>query len=276
MSISAKQKTMHTSTFQYKDASLHYGIYPGGPKILLAFHGFGQSQAYFSSLAKVLEKEFTLYSFDLFYHGQSQWADSQHPLTKEFWSQMMAAFFTDQGIEEFSLAGFSLGGKYVLATFEAFPDRTNDILLIAPDGVRSSFWYNLATYPAWARKYFRGIVDQPESLFKLFELLNRFQFLDKGIIRFASYQMQMRHQRERVYHTWVMSRQLRFNMRHIGRLINQHDVKVKMFVGRFDKIMTERNMQSLLRHLRSYDLQVLETGHSMMIDRVAHHLKQDH
>jgi pimeloyl-ACP methyl ester carboxylesterase len=265
---------MHTSTFQYKDASLHYGVYPGGPKILLAFHGFGQSQTYFSSLAKVLESEFTLYSFDLFYHGQSQWSDSHQPLTKEFWAQMMEAFLADHQIERFSLAGFSLGGKFVLATFEAFPERTSDILLIAPDGIHSSFWYNLATYPAWARKYFRGVVDQPENLFKLFELVNRFQLLDPGVIRFASYQMQVRHQRERVYNTWVMSRQLRFNMRHIGRLINKHHVHIKMFVGRYDKIMTERNMQRLLRHLRTYDLQVLETGHSMMIDKVARHLQQ--
>lgn len=266
---------MHTSTFHYKDASLHYGVYPGGPKVLLAFHGYGQSQAYFSSLARVLEKEFTLYSFDLFYHGRSQWSDSSEPLTKVFWHDMMLAFLQDHQIKDFSLAGFSLGGKFVLATFEAFPERTNDLLLIAPDGISTSFWYNLATYPGWARNYFRRVVDKPDSLFKFFELLNRFQLMDSGVIRFASYQMQARQQREKVYNTWVMSRALRFNMSHIARLINQHGVKLKMFIGRFDKIMTERNMQRLLRHLRDYDLQVLETGHSMLIDKVARHLKEN-
>lgn len=242
---------------------------------MLAFHGFGQTQAYFSSLAATVAREYTVYSFDLFYHGHSQWADSQRPITKEFWHELMAAFLAEERIEGFSLAGFSLGGKFVLATFEAFPERTHDILFIAPDGIRTNFWYSLATYPAWARNYFKRVVDKPDSLLKFFELLNRFQVVDAGLVRFASYHMQIRHQRERVYHTWMMSRHLQFKMAKIASLINKHDVKVKMFIGRFDKIMTQRNMQHLLKHLRDYDLQVLETGHSMLIDKVARYLKEN-
>ncbi len=142
---------MPTQIFSYKGAELNYGLYPGGPGILLAFHGFGQSQHYFSSLATSLEKNYTVYSFDLFYHGRSHWPDSEQPLSKEFWKEMITAFLQEQQIDRFSLVGFSLGGKFVLATLEALPERTDEILFIAPDGIRTSFWYSLATYPSWAR-----------------------------------------------------------------------------------------------------------------------------
>lgn len=264
---------MPTHTFLYKEAALHYGHYPGGPKVLLAFHGFGQAQHYFSSLAASLQQDYTLYSFDLFYHGRSHWPDSDQPLTKEFWKEMISAFLQEQQIERFSLVGFSLGGKFVLATFEGLPGQTDEILFIAPDGIRTSFWYNFATYPSWARRYFKKIVDEPESLFRLMNLFRKLQIVDAGILRFAEYQMGARHQRERVYHSWVMSRLLRFEMPAVAALINQHGVEIKMFLGRYDKLMTQRNMQNLLRHLKKFDLEILDRGHSMLIDEVARYLK---
>ena len=262
-----------TKIIDFKGATVHYAIYRGGPKVLLAFHGFGQSFSYFSPIANALENDYTVYSLDLFYHGQSIWPDSNTPVTKEFWKDFIGNFLKIHEINEFSLAGFSLGGKFVLATFEAFPERTKSILFIAPDGIRTSFWYSLATYPAWARKFFQGLVEKPDPFFKLLNTMRKLQVVDEGIIRFAHYQMSSKHQRERVYNTWVMSRELKFDMERIAKLINKYDVKISMYLGRYDKLMTQKGMTKLLKHVKKYDLQVLETGHGMMIDKVARHLK---
>ena len=266
---------MDTYFFNYKGASLHYAIYPGGPKTLMAFHGFGQSHSHFRELAQVLSSEYTVYSFDLFFHGKSLWPNSQEAISKTFWQEMMEVFLKEQDVAQFSLLSFSLGGKFALATFEAFPKKTNELIFIAPDGISTSFWYNLATYPSWARRYFQKVVEQPDSLFNLIRLLRKLQVVDKGILRFAEYQMSNRQQREKVYNSWLMSRALRFDMKKIASLIKQHGVKVKMFLGRYDKLMTEQNMQKLLRHLKDYELQILEKGHYMLIDDVAHFIRRN-
>lgn len=266
---------MDTFFFRHKEAVLHYAVYQGGPEILLAFHGFGQSQSHFRGLAQALSIKYTVYSFDLFYHGRSEWPDSSKAICKVFWREMMAAFFKEQNLLQFSLLSFSLGGKFALATFESFPERTKELILIAPDGISTSFWYNMATYPSWARRYFRKMVEQPENLFSIFRLLRKFRVVDNGILRFAEYQMSNRLQREKVYNSWVMSRDLRFNIKKIAALIKQHKVKVQMFLGRYDRIMTERNMQKLLRHLDDYDLHVLEKGHYMLIDDVATFIRKN-
>ena len=264
---------MKTQNFTYKEASLHYAVYPGGPKILLAFHGFGQAHGHFSSFAQVVSKEFTVYSIDLFYHGKSIWPDTEKPVSKEFWKELMEAFLLHNNIENFSLAGFSLGGKYVLATLEAFPERTESIHLIAPDGIRTSFWYSFATYPAWARNYFKRLVNEPDSFFKLLDFMKRYRLMDPGILRFAHYQMDFQEKREKIYNTWVNSRLLKFDMRKIARLINTHQIKVQMFLGRHDKMMSHKGMQRLLKHLKSYELEILETDHYLLIDSVARHLR---
>lgn len=264
---------MESNNLIYKGATLHYAVYPGGPKKLLAFHGFGQTHGHFSSFAQVVSKEFTVYSIDLFYHGKSVWPDPEKPISKKFWAEMMEVFLLQNKIERFSLAGFSLGGKYVLATLEAFPEKTESIHLIAPDGIRTSFWYSFATYPAWARHYFKRLVYEPDSFFKLLNFMKMYRLMDPGILRFAHYQMSLQEKREKIYNTWVNSRLLKFDMQKIASLINKHNIKVQMFLGRHDKMMSQKGMQRLLKHLISYELEILETDHYLLIDSVARHLR---
>jgi len=38
-----------------------------------------------------------------------------------------------------------------------------------------------------------------------------------------------------------------------------------MVLGKHDKIITKQNMQRLLRHLRDYQLEILDTGHNGVI-----------
>ncbi len=116
-------------------------------------------------------------------------------------------------------------------------------------------------------------MEDPENLFKLMNIFRKLQIIDSGILRFAEYQMGARHQRERVYNSWMVTRHFRFKMPQIAELINKHHVKIKMFLGRYDRLMTQRNMQNLLRHLKHYDLEILDKGHSMLIDDVARYLR---
>ncbi|MEQ1588528.1 MAG: alpha/beta hydrolase, partial [Cyclobacteriaceae bacterium] len=106
----------------YKNSSLAYQKSGHGEKSLLLFHGFGQHHKIFETLTEALSPHYTLYAFDLFFHGQSKWED-ETPLEKKMWREIMLQFLTENKIERFSVLGFSLGGKFTLATLELFPDR---------------------------------------------------------------------------------------------------------------------------------------------------------
>jgi pimeloyl-ACP methyl ester carboxylesterase len=261
------------STFEFQKAQLHYSEYGKGSKVLLCFHGFGQSNEHFKVLEEVLRDEYKIYSFDLFYHGNSFWHEKDQPLSKEFWKTLMEKFIQEKKIPRFSVLGFSMGGKFALGTLEHFYDKTEKIILIAPDGVRTSFWYRIATDPQWTRGLMRRVIVKPDFYFNMVRFLHFFRIVDKGILRFANTQMKTRRQRRKVYYSWVVFRKLKFDMKEIATILNRHSIKLEMYLGEYDKIITQKNMKRLLNHLNDYSLNILPSGHSSLIEAVAKHLR---
>jgi pimeloyl-ACP methyl ester carboxylesterase len=164
-----------------------------------------------------------------------------------------------------------MGGKFALATLEGFPGRINDLVLIAPDGIKTNFWYNLATLPGWTEKLFRKMIVSPAYFKRIAYTLRRLRVVDKGLVRFAENQMDTRQKRIRVYYTWIIFKELTFQMEQIARLINKNSIRTQLFLGKYDRIITENNMQKLLKKLDHYQLIILESGHNQLIAQVANY-----
>jgi pimeloyl-ACP methyl ester carboxylesterase len=249
----------------YLRSRLCYKISGRGEKVLLLFHGFGQHHHAFNALSEALAPVFTLYSFDLFFHGNSEWNEGEQPLEKEMWRAMMLKFLQKHKIENFTVLGFSLGGKFALTSLELFPDKIERIVLLAPDGIKTNFWYSLATYPLLLRKFFKSMILKPGRLHTVTSLLNALHLVDRGILRFAESQMDTQEKRERVYYSWVVFRHLHVDIQKIADVINQRAIHLIMIVGNHDKIITVQNMQALLRLVPNHQLELLDTGHNGII-----------
>jgi pimeloyl-ACP methyl ester carboxylesterase len=250
---------------QHPGSQLFYQQTGHGSKILLLFHGFGQDHKAFIPLAENLGDHFTTYTFDLYFHGQSTWENPDTPLTKQQWKKIMQQFLEEKGINTFALGGFSLGGKFALATAEAFPEKVSSLILIAPDGIKTNFWYSLATYPFLLRKLFRRIIKHPGIFFSLVRFFQSTGLVDKGLLRFAESQMNTEEKRRRVYHAWVALRKLQFDLRALASLINRHQIKTLVISGKFDKVIRTENLTRLSKHLDAPKTFVLESGHNHLI-----------
>jgi pimeloyl-ACP methyl ester carboxylesterase len=251
----------------YQGSSLHYAKAGNGDKHLLVFHGFGQDLSVFDYLAESLARQYTFYIFDLYFHGKSTWAHGEKTLTKQHWTETLQLFLKENEIDHFSLAGFSLGGKFVLATLESFSEKVREVFLIAPDGIKTSFWYSLATYPVMLRKFFKSMILHPDRFLSMAQFLAKMRLADQGLIRFAEYQMNSKEKRERVYYSWVVFRHLRFNMHHLAAIINDHKIKVTLIAGRYDKVILPENMTRLTHKLKHCRLEIVESGHSGLINQ---------
>lgn len=258
-----------TVQLESRKVILNYQWYGSGERVLLAFHGFGQSGAAMKPVASTLDGEYRTCLIDLFYHGRSYWQESLGPLTKEQWLTIVEALLQQENISTFDMAAFSMGGKFLLATVEGMPQRVTRIMLIAPDGIKTSTWYSLASYPVLFRHYFRSMIVRPWRFFSLMRLLRKAGLLDRGLAKFAETQMDTRRKRRRVYYTWVMFRRLRFNKKKIAGKINQHNIKTDIFLGKYDRIITAGGMKKLTQHLKTHEMHVLETGHNQLIEATA-------
>jgi pimeloyl-ACP methyl ester carboxylesterase len=250
---------------EYNGSTLFYRRYGNGPNVLLLFHGFGQDHRAFAAWDEPLSSAYTLYSFDIFFHGRSLWPSPDTPLEKGDWKSILEIFLKSNHIGRFSLCGFSMGGKFVLATVESFPEKIQDVFLLAPDGIKTSGWYSLATYTVPFRNLFRSMIGRPDRFYAIARWVYRTGLIDKGILRFAESQMDTTEKRQRVYSSWVAFRRFTFDMTAVTGMINAHHIHVVVAVGKFDKIITAKNMSRLLDKLNSHELSILDTGHNGII-----------
>jgi len=254
--------------FKFEDSTVCYEKSGNGEDILLTFHGFGQNNQAFNPIKENLETQYTIYSFDLFYHGKSHWKSNNKLLTKKHWRDLLSRFLEINDIKKYSILCFSMGGKFALASIETMPQRINSVFFIAPDGIKTSTWYSLATYPVAFQKYFRSMIVKPSRFYSLLELFKRFKMVDKGISKFAYNQMNSVKKRRRVYYSWVVFKNLHFDLDQIASLINKHDVNTYMFIGRYDKIITADGMNRLLNYLERYELKIVNSGHNDLIKKI--------
>jgi len=272
--LNSKHHRVTKHQLQPEHATLHFTKAGNGEQTLIAFHGFGQTGEAFHALADALSDQYTIYLFDLFFHGNSEWKLDEHPIEKITWKALMDKFLGDHFITNFSVLGFSMGGKFALATLEAFPDQVKEIFLLAPDGIKTSMWYSLATYPVMFRKLFKSMITHPGRFTSIAHVAHRIGLIDKGILRFVESQMNTEEKRKRVYYSWVVFRHLKFDMASIAGIINNNKVRLVMIVGKFDKVITPQNMHALLRHVKSYTLEIPEIGHNGVIEASIRILKK--
>jgi pimeloyl-ACP methyl ester carboxylesterase len=250
-----------------QNSELYYVKEGHGTRNLILFHGFGQDHTALLPLAESIADEYTCYIVDLYFHGKSVWPNDETPLEKKDWKSIIEAFLTKNNIESLSLAGYSLGAKFVLATLEAFPSRIEEIFLIAPDGVGTNTWYSLATYPLLLRKTFKSMIDRHDRFTTLGRMLSKIGLVDKGLLRFAEHQMDTIEKRKRVYYSWVVFRHLEFDMKAISKLINTYDIDLTIVVGKFDKVIKPEKMNRLLQHVPVHRFEIVEAGHNQLLGK---------
>ncbi|MFP4093163.1 MAG: alpha/beta fold hydrolase [Cyclobacteriaceae bacterium] len=261
---------MESNYLEIGEGRLHYYKMGRGKDALLCFHGFGQHALHYVPFEAKSGGKYTIYTFDLFYHGKSHWPACEQALQPDALASALLALFRKENFKKVSICGYSMGGKMVLCLIPALAPYLEKVILIAPDGVKTNFWYNLATYPHWSRRIFRYIILHPRLFFNTAQLLKKIGLVDKGLVKFASGQMNSTRKRRQVYCTWMVFRKFRPDLEEVGRHIKSEQLMVYMFVGKYDRIIRTENMQRLLRWIpQQHQLKVLEAGHNTLINDVA-------
>jgi len=252
---------------QHEGSSLHYEVFGTGKKALLLFHGFGQDRSIFKNLVVPLSSHYTIFSFDLFFHGHSVWVQGEQPLKKSIWHEFILQFTAAEKLNEFSVAGFSLGARFALATFELFPSMTSRIFLLAPDGIHINFWYKLATQSFIMRRFFKGMVSDYSRFVKLLSRLQKSGLVSEKLALFAGHQMSSEFRRKRVYYSWVVFRTLKFDKKNLAALLNKHQTPLTIILGKYDHVIRPEQLDNFVNRLHNVRKELIATGHQGVIER---------
>jgi pimeloyl-ACP methyl ester carboxylesterase len=261
---------LESNYIKIEKANIHYLKMGAGDQILFCFHGFGQNAAHYVPLAEKIKDKYVIYSFDLFFHGKSEWPDQEKAVPPQLMVEAIKKVIQQEKVDKISLCGYSMGGKITLSILPFLSIKIEQVILIAPDGVKTNFWYNLATYPHWSRRIFRYMIMHPRLFFDTAYLLRQLRMVDKGLVKFASGQMSSMRKRRQVYCTWMAYRHFKPDLAELSRHINEHQINVVMYLGRYDKIIRADNMQRLLKRIPDRQkMEILEAGHNTLISDVA-------
>lgn len=234
---------------------------------MIAFHGFNNNAQDFACLEEIAGEGFTIISINIFFHGSSK--VNERMIEKGFSIDDLKTLFEDiykiRQSEKYILLGYSLGGRIVLKLLEIFPDKIEEIILIAPDGIRISPFYLFFTRTTPGRFLLRKAVQRPQFFYVVSDLLRKMRIVDEKKYQFARNNFDGLQKREKVYQIWLTLRNVISDNKTVKELLRKHNIRLHLFFGKYDKIIPS----SIGRRFRKGSekniiFHELEEGHRMI------------
>ena len=256
--------------------ALTYQTYGSGPEVLLAFHGYGQDHRVFEKFAAAQNNRYTVYSFDLLLHGENPGFSSDQTITVAAWQSSVYKFLEGRNVTNFSLVGYSLGARFALTLVPAMAPQINELILIAPDGIKSSRWYQLASGTWLGNNLLRYTVVRPRPFLWTLRKTHQLKLIEKSVLKFVEVHMNTRSERLKVYQRWGAFRRVQPDLRRVKEECNTHQIKITIFLGEYDAVVKRAAITNFHKALDNSNLHILPCGHAALVDKVSEHYAARH
>ncbi len=261
---------IHRSQIEFQGHVLSYiktSTSRNSKNVLIALHGFGQSGNEFLEYLKPLEDSYTIYALDHFFHGESNWNSNQLISTSIF-RVLISKLFEAEQIDKFEVVAYSLGGKWAYSLVDHFPKQVQKLILCAPDGSKTNFYYDFSSRNPLGRFLFQRSVANPGFYFALLRTALRFKIIPKTVYRFAYFQMDTAAKREQVANTWIKYRKFNGLQRSTIQLINQNAIPLQLVLGAYDSVIQPvwfEGIESKIPHVKKA---IVKKGHRTILTEI--------
>jgi pimeloyl-ACP methyl ester carboxylesterase len=253
----------------YRSSQLHYFIWGTGPRVLFAFHGYGETAASFAFIGEAIDADHTLIAIDLPFHGRTEWREGllfTSAQLYEIMEKIVAGATAGPVATPWGLFGYSMGGRIALQVAENHPGSIDKLVLLAPDGLKVSIWYWVATRTVVGNLLFRWTMRWPGWLFLLLRISHTLRLVNPSIYKFAVHYIDDRTVRNDLYTRWTTMRKFRPDPAGIAAIIRRRQLPVSLVYGRYDRMIRwERGEQFRRRGIEDCcRLTLLDTGHQLL------------
>ncbi|MGZ3813278.1 MAG: alpha/beta fold hydrolase [Mucilaginibacter sp.] len=256
---------------------VHYHEYGSGSKPLLAFHGYGMTGKQFHVLKNSILKDYHVYGFDHFFHGESEldgWTEQQilAGMPKTMAKAYLDEWFKIYGKQKISVMGYSIGANIALLLAEEYPDLIDEIILMAPDGLSVYKGFNFLVNQPIGKYFFRLATKSKWLTPSLLKNLKRAHFIDESLYSIAYNEVDTEKKRLDVYYTLNLIRLLKPDADKITELINQHRIKCRLIFGRDDKLFPKSAAMPFIKRLDNAEVHEVPLGHWLVVPALDEYL----
>ena len=240
-----------------------------GDEVLLCFHGYGESALNFSFLLNLTQQHQSAIAIDLPYHGDTEWNEKE--LLPADLHQILLDIFSKETLtsKSIKLIGFSMGGRIALSLLQDFPEKTDKLILMAPDGMKLNFWYWVATQSFIGKKLFKFTMYHPGWFLLMLKIGNKLRLINQSIFKFVTYYIHDKQVREDLYHRWMCLRKFRPDLDLVKQAIRDNDIPVRMLYGKYDRIILTSPAKRFTQGLENAKIELLECGHQVLHEKNA-------
>ena len=265
-------------TVSYKDFVFEYKLFGSGEEYLLAFHGFGREADDYKIFEKTLGEKYMIVAINLYHHGNSEYPVERmfdNQITKKEFIAHVEELLNKLKIDRFSIMGYSLGGRVALTCVQLYYKRINRIILIAPDGLKISYYNNFVTRTNVGKNFIKWLVKKPEEFFSMIERLHRYKIVNNRMKRMINFHFETHEKRVLLRNVISSFKNIIPNLNKVARYINKHNIEIVMVFGKHDFIIPIKLGTRFLKGIKSKkEMHVIDASHNILTENASKTLSE--
>ena len=254
---------------------LHYYEYGTGTEILLAFHGFGMRGTQFRVLESAFSSKYKIYSFDLFFHGQTELFDSSLPTVRKGlnpakYGNYIRDFIHSINAEskKVSLLSYSMGSLMALSILESLPESIDSVFFIAPDGFKPNKLLQIGSRNLLINRFLHKMVYSPKTVNLLLDFILKLKYIDSSLHHILRNEFKTTETRLACYNSITYHAKLSFKQNRLAEILNRHEIKSFFYFGESDLLFPASIGTSFSKRLNNSTIEVLKGGHELVNEKL--------
>lgn len=204
--------------------------------------------------------DYKIIAINLFFHGGSQ-LKPPFALKPTEWKLYFDTLLTKEDIEQFSVLGYSMGGRFALTTLKLYGSQIAHFYLVAPDGLVIGNWYRFATSSKLQRMLFKSMLASYPIFLAIAKFLSNIGVLNKGLLKFAQTHLSSKEERRRVYQSWICFRRLSLTPFEFDKITRKHNIKAEIVLGNYDRVIPIKRIEPTLISSKLLTLKKVDVTH---------------
>ncbi|OHX68146.1 alpha/beta hydrolase [Flammeovirga pacifica] len=237
-----------------------FNVIGSGKKLLVCFHGYGQTSDVFSPISKLTD-EYTILSISLPYHSGNDLFDkslsTNYPLTVYHY---ILHFARVNHFKSWQLCGFSIGARLALFSYKQNPKKCDTLFLVAPDGVGKNYYFPALTHK-FINPVFKYIMSKNRLLTRIISSIKSIHLISPHLAQFALNSVDSKEKSKKIAKTWIALRKARISNKKFKKLLHKHHTPFYLVSGVSDRVISESRLQKFTALMEEKHLIRLKGNH---------------
>jgi pimeloyl-ACP methyl ester carboxylesterase len=255
--------------FENDLVTLHYYKFGNGPKSMLCFHGYGMHGKQFKILESSLGAKYTFYGFDLFFHKETKLKDQSLPAIKKGISKKdLAVLFADfcrfEGIERFSVIGYSMGTHYATVVVEELATMVDEYIVASPSCLNPGRLITFFSKNKTGNKILEKLTLNKSALTGMLKLFRQLRFINKEDYKILYGEIGTAELRFNFYACFTYLRFLETDEPCLLNALEEQKIKSIFIFGKRDRSFPPAIGDTFIAKLKQAEIIILDEGHEMI------------